>query len=172
MPSVVPEGAARYSKARFNVSCGTLVVPVKGDGAVIEIRIPKEVNTYEAKFIGPFTMRQSICLLITLPVCVLLYNFLRPYAPVDVVGVVCIFPASLAYLFGWFKPYGMKFEKFLQSVFITVFLAPSKRKYRTVNFYETLADEIRKEEAAQAEADAKNKKVNKKKYKRSKEAIQ
>lgn len=136
----------------------------------IEIKIPKEINKYEAKFIGPFTMRQSICLAIALPACILLYNFLKPYIPVDVVGFVCIFPAAIAYLFGWCKPYGMKFEKFVQSVFISSFVAPSKRKYCTENFYAAIAEEIRNEEKLAQEADSKGKKV-KKKYRPSKDAI-
>lgn len=136
----------------------------------IEIKIPKEINKYEAKFIGPFTMRQSVCLFIALPACVLFYNLLKPYAPVDVVGFVCLVPASIAYLFGWFKPYGMKFEKFIQSVFISSFIAPSKRKYCTENFYANIAEEIRKEEKLAEETDSKGKKI-KKKYRRSKDAI-
>ena len=135
----------------------------------IEIRIPKEINRYEAKFIGPFTLRQSVCLMIALPACVLLYNLLKPYVPLNMVGFVCLFPASIAFLFGWFKPYGMVFEKFLQSVFISAFVAPSKRKYRTENLYSVIAEEIRKEEKLIAETERKGKK--KKKYRRSSQAI-
>ena len=135
---------------------------------MIEIKIPKEINTYEAKFIGPFSLRQSVCLLITLPSCVLLYNLLKPYIPFDLVGFVCLVPASIAFLFGWFKPYGMKFEKFLKGVFVSAFLAPSKRKYKTENYYSIIAEEIRKEELNERDV---AKKKKKKKYVRSKEAI-
>lgn len=28
---------------------------------MVEIKIPKEIRTYESKIIGPFTIRQAIC---------------------------------------------------------------------------------------------------------------
>lgn len=134
----------------------------------IEIKIPKEINKYEAKFIGPFTLRQSVALVVALPVSVILYNLLRQYAPMELASIVCLVPAAAAYLFGWFKPYGMKFEEFLRSVFISSFVAPSKRKYKTENYFAKLAEAIEKEER-QAKESQKGKK--KTKYKRSREAI-
>lgn len=138
---------------------------------MIEIRIPKEINTYEAKFIGPFTLRQSVCLLIALPICVVLYNVLKPYCPLDTVGFVMLLPASIAYLFGWFKPYGLKFEKFLENVFISAFVAPSKRKYCTENYYAIIAEQIRKDELLELENVNKKNKKKKTKYHRAKDAI-
>lgn len=137
---------------------------------MIEIRIPKEVNKYEAKFIGPFTLRQSVCLLIALPTCVLLYNLLSPYVPMDMVGFVLIIPASIAFLFGWFRPYGMKFEKFLQSVFISSFVAPSKRKYCTENYFADIAKKIQEEDKL-AQTKSNKTKRQKTKYRRSSDAI-
>ena len=137
---------------------------------MIEIRIPKEVNKYEAKFIGPFTLRQSVCLLIALPTCVLLYNLLSPYVPMDMVGFVLIIPASIAFLFGWFQPYGMKFEKFLQSVFISSFVAPSKRKYCTENYFADIAKKIQEEDKL-AQTKYNKTRRQKTKYRRSSDAI-
>lgn len=138
---------------------------------MIEIKIPKEVNTYEAKFIGPFTLRQSICLLIAMPACILLYNLLGSIVPRDLLFLFMIIPAGIAYLFGWFKPYGLKFEKFLQNVFITAFVAPSKRKYSTENYFAYLNEQIRKEEQESASDNEKKGKNVKKKYRISKDAI-
>lgn len=135
----------------------------------IEVKIPKEINTYEAKFIGPFTMRQSVALLIALPACIVVYNFLKEYMSTDVVVFFLMIPAGVAYLFGWCKPYGMKFEKFLSNVFISAFVAPSKRKYVTNNYYSTLAKKIREEE--KIERQEKGGGSSKKKYRRSKDAI-
>lgn len=136
---------------------------------MIEIKIPKEINRYEAKFIGPFTLRQSVCLLIALPTCVVLYNALIAVAPSDVAMFICLIPAGIAFLFGWFKPYGMKLEVFLRTVFISAFVAPTKRKYCTENFYSKIVEQIRKEEE---EANSKTKAGRSgKKYRRSKDAI-
>lgn len=140
----------------------------------IEIKIPKEINRYEAKFVGPFSLRQTICLVTCLPLCIGLYLLTKPYVGTDLAGFFVIPPAGIAYLFGWYKPYGMKFEKYLQSVFINSFLAPSKRPYKTENYYSRVLLDIKKADAAETpKADGtKGKRKNQtKKYKRSKQAI-
>lgn len=141
----------------------------------IEMKIPKEINKYEAKAVGPFTLRQLICLLICLPICVGLFILVKPYVGVDLAGFIVIAPASVGWLFGWCKPYGMKFEKYMQTVFINSFLAPTKRLYKTENYYANILKEIAKEEeVAELEllSQGKKKKAHKKKkYKRSKLAI-
>lgn len=138
---------------------------------MIEIKIPKEINRYEARFIGPFSLRQFICLLLGLPACVGLFLLLKPYVGPDLAGFFLVIPGGIAWLFGWYKPYGMKFEKYMQTVFVNSFLAPSKRVYKTENYYEGLLKEIKKADEAEALA-AEGKKAKKKpKYKRSKLAI-
>ena len=140
---------------------------------MIEIKIPKEINKYEAKFIGPFSLRQTICICLALPACVLIFNFLKPYLGSDATGFVCIIPASIGWLFGWFKPYGMKFEKFLRSCFISAVLSPTKRKYKSKNYFETL-NEMAEKEAQEASVGSKSKskkKNSKNSYKQSSLAI-
>ena len=41
-------------------------------------------------------------------------------------------------LCGYIKVYGMPFEKFAKMVFTSIVLAPTNRKYKTVNVYETI----------------------------------
>ena len=141
----------------------------------IEIKIPKEINQYEAKAAGPFTLRQLLCLFICLPIGVGIFILTKPYVGVDVAGFLVFPPAIVGYLFGWYKPYGMKFEKYMQTVFVNSFLAPSKRLYKTENYYSSLLKEISKqerEEALSASQGTKGQKPEKeKKYKRSKLAI-
>lgn len=105
---------------------------------MIEVRIPKELDHYEAKVIGPFTLRQMVCLVCALPLGVLLFNFTKGYFGMETAGFFCLIPGGIAFLFGWTKPYGMKFEVFLRSVLISTVLAPSKRKYKTMNYYKLL----------------------------------
>lgn len=100
---------------------------------MIDIRIPKEVRQYEAKFVGPLTKRQTICAAIGLPICVGIYNVLKPYVSVDIIGFFLLVPAAIILLFGWVKPYGMKFEQFFFSALRDNFIAPQKRVYVTVN---------------------------------------
>ena len=81
---------------------------------MIEVRIPKELDQYEAKFVGPFTLRQTICLACAIPLGILIFNLARPHIGTDVAGFTAFVPAIIAYFFGWQKPYGMKFEVFLR----------------------------------------------------------
>lgn len=101
---------------------------------MIEIRINKDVGSYEAKFIGPFTMRQSITLLIALPICYGIYYFVSPLLGVDAAGFLICIPASVAVLFGWIKPYGMPMEKFIRTAWVNNVLAPSRRKYKSIEY--------------------------------------
>lgn len=139
---------------------------------MIEIRINKDVGSYEAKFIGPLTMRQTICVCIAAPIAYFLYRTLSPLFP-DLAGFFVAIPAGIAWLFGWTKPYGMRCEKFIQSIFVNMFLAPSHRKYKTVNAHEkALAELAQKEEAANAAANQNHKTKQKKtRYKVSSSAV-
>lgn len=132
---------------------------------MIDIRIPKEIRQYEAKFVGPFTMRQTICIGIGLPICILLYNGLHPFVSRDLMGFCLLLPAAAIFLFGWVKPYGMKFEQFFFSAAINNFIAPRRRKYITVNRYEVQLKAVKKAEEQQ------NKTKKKQKYVKSKLAI-
>jgi hypothetical protein len=149
---------------------------------MVEIRITKEIGNYDPKFLGPFTLRQTICVVIAAPICYFIYNTFSPVMTPDAAGFFCAIPGAIAALFGWIRPYGMRTEKFIQSVFINMVIAPSHRKYKTVNEHEEL---LKKHDAedweAQLEAIPKTRegrkqrkallRTQKKKYKRSSEAI-
>lgn len=105
---------------------------------MIEIKIPKEVTKYEAKLVGPFTARQCITLLIVVPVIALIYINASKVMNSTISAYLCIPVGGIGALFGWVKPYGLTFEKFLKSVFINSFIAPSERLYRTDNYYDIL----------------------------------
>ena len=118
---------------------------------MIEIRITKELGDYEPKVVGPLTMRQTICIALGAPFCYLILRFLAPIITVDIAGFFCIIPAAVAYAFGWVKPYGMKTEKFLSSIFINRVVAPSVRRYKTKNVHEDLLKKLSALEKPQEE---------------------
>ena len=108
---------------------------------MLEVPVTKEITEYEPKLIGPFTTRQTICLFFAIPISFMIIQHLQPILGWDLAAVVLFFPAGICYLIGWFKPYGMKIEKFLQDVFVKRFLAPTHRKYKTQNTHaRVLAD--------------------------------
>lgn len=153
----------------------------------IEIEITKEIGNYEPKFVGPLTIRQTACLSVAVPVCILIYITLSPVLTGDVAGFFCIIPAAFAAAFGWLKPYGMKAEEFLRSVFINTMVAPCNRKYIIDNhtdvFMERLSGNTEDVSTEHLEPDDeedtrnvkenenKEKKKKQKKYKLSSEAV-
>lgn len=138
---------------------------------MIEIRITKELGDYEPKVIGPFNMRQTICVLIGAPICYFIIRYLSPIITIDVAAFFCLFPAGLAYAFGWAKPYGMRMEKFLGSVFINRVVAPSIRKYKTKNTHEALFSKLKDLEFENQQDESDDKKKKKKRYKLSSHAV-
>ena len=117
---------------------------------MIEIRITKEIGGYKPKFLGPFTLRQVICLLIGVPICYFIFKFTAPYLPSDLPGFLCAIPAGIAWLFGWYEPYGMPTEKFLKSIAVNVLMAPTKRPYKIKNSHEEMLQEMVKAEETNA----------------------
>lgn len=105
---------------------------------MIEIQVTKEITDFEPKLIGPFTVRQTICLALGLPICYVVIRYLSPYLTRDVALFFCCIPAAFAWAFGWYKPYGMKMEQFLRAVYVTRFLAPIHRRYKTANTVEQI----------------------------------
>ena len=128
---------------------------------MIEMKIPKELNRYEVKTVGMFTTRQAIALAVSIPLCILSWKLTHQ-------TIICMLIAIPSFLYGWYKPYGMHFEDFLKTAFISNVLAPKHRKYKTENFYESIREEVLKEEMLENNQNKKNKKQ---KYKKSKSAI-
>lgn len=102
----------------------------------IEREIPKDINKYEAKFLGPFTTRQTVCVVPAVVIAISLFMLLKNFLTRDTCFMVAIFSSVPWLLCGWFKPNGLPFEKFVQTVFISIVLAPKHRVYKTVNMHE------------------------------------
>lgn len=130
----------------------------------IEIEIPKDITKYEAKLMGPFTTRQIVCLVPAVLLAIATYNVGKKFVTQDTCYFLVLIVISPFLLCGWYKPYGMPFEKFIKTAFVSNILSPKHRKYITKNVYEeiykindaTQRKEIKKE----------NKKENKKETKK------
>lgn len=111
---------------------------------MLEAQIPKDVRKYEAKLVGPFTLRQLICFIIACILAYFAYKGISAVFSVDFAIPVCMLLISPIIAIGWVKPYGMPLEKFLQSAFIGMVLAPKVRKYKTKNNYSLAAEPLKK----------------------------
>lgn len=108
---------------------------------MIEIEIPKDINKYEAKLIGPFSTRQAACFALAALITVPTFLGLSQALPRDLCMIICIILAMPFILVGWIKPYGMKFEQFMKTAFISNVLAPAKRLYMTDNMFDYIDEE-------------------------------
>lgn len=108
---------------------------------MIEMEIPKDIRKYESKLIGPFSTRQTVCVVAAGVFALILgkgFTFLPTDMKYMLIGVLCV--PILA--FGWIKPYGMKLEQFLSTAITTTLLSPKKRLYMTNNIYMSRAKPI------------------------------
>lgn len=114
---------------------------------MIEREIVKDIKSYEPKFIGPFSLRQTVCVALgaasSFPVFFLLNRvFITEFSLL--VASVVIAPFLVC---GWYKPYDIPFEKFVYRYIKITLMTPSKRKYKTNNYYEKLYFEELKDES-------------------------
>lgn len=103
---------------------------------MIEMYVEQDIGSYQTKFIGPFTLRQTICLLIGAPLCWTMYRYLSPVLSRDLTGFLIAIPAFFFTAVGWYRPYGMKTEQYLKAVFVCRYLYPRMLKYKTANCYD------------------------------------
>lgn len=111
---------------------------------MITVEMPEDIRKFEAKFMGNFTLRQTVCLAIgaaiVIPVALLV--------PVDlmykfVIGALLLIPFMFA---GWFKPQGMNFEVYAMRMIYYYVLTPRIRKAKMKNVYRTSYEKVLKAE--------------------------
>lgn len=100
---------------------------------MIEIRINKDIGSFEPKIMGPFTGRQLVCVIIGGVAAMLIYYLAAPFLTQSSALFLAAIPAGVAVMFGWVKPLGIPMERFLKSAFVSMFIAPSIRRYKTVS---------------------------------------
>ena len=103
---------------------------------MIEVEIPKDIRQYEAKLIGPFTLRQTIFFVAGCAFAIPTFNIVYHISTMDVAAFMCMIVATPFLAFGWVKVYGMPLEKFIKTAFISNVLSPKHRKYKTENTFD------------------------------------
>jgi hypothetical protein len=111
---------------------------------MLEAQIPKDIRKYEAKLVGPFTTRQTICFIIACALAFFIFKVLNP-----ILGSTATFYASMlllspVILIGWVKIQGIPFERFVQAAFISTVLSPKHRRYKIKNPYRMVVNEPKK----------------------------
>ena len=130
----------------------------------------KDVGNFEPKFIGPFTMRQTVFVGVAAVICYITHAVIGKLG-FDLMTqmVIMLVFACPALAIGFFKPYGMKCEDFLVMYWFYHIKAPAIRKYVTVTDVDVLheAEDKEKKNEPQAKKEKKSAKTATKKQKDS-----
>ena len=132
---------------------------------MVDIYVEQDIGSYQSKFIGPLTFRQTVCLAVGVPICWGMYQYLTPLLSRDTVGFLVSIPAFFCAAIGWCRPYGMKTEQYLKALIFCRILCPRKLKYKVANLHEKEINAIRLQDTPS------RKQKKKQKYKISKEAV-
>ena len=104
---------------------------------MIEVEIPKDINGYKPKFIGPLTLRNTVSIIITAITAVPI-GFLLGQVFVNEIALTIAMIIGAPILFCGFKDiYGMPAEKFILMYLKTQVFTPKDRKYKTYYFYKS-----------------------------------
>lgn len=116
---------------------------------MIEVQVPKDVSVYESPLIGPLTSRQAVCLAAAAAVEYVYYNVIQMLnIGLDMNTMLCIgiiLAVPILYM-AVGKPYGMRPETYIYYYFLPSILSNKDRPYETKLTYDTILEEIEKEE--------------------------
>lgn len=115
----------------------------------MRVKMPKDLDNIQAKQIGPFTWRQLIGLGVGGATIYCIRAGLKNFISGDVCLILCII-AAIPFLAIGFLPksvmQNLYAEQFAAMIIKYNILRPPVRKYKTVNTYDTLRNEILTEE--------------------------
>jgi len=129
----------------------------------ISRKTQKDVGKYQAKLVGPFTVRQTIFVGIASVDAIIIWNILdaMQMGLEDKVVTILIFAAPIA-LLGFLNPYGMTCLEFLRQYYEYHILSSKKRIYQTVTDDEKIILQQEKEKQQSNKKNSKSKVVHKK----------
>ena len=120
----------------------------------MRVKMPKDLDNIQAKQIGPFTWRQLIGLGVGGATIYCIWAGLKNFITGDVCLILCII-AAIPFLAIGFLPksimQNLYAEQFAAMIIKYNILRPPVRKYKTVNTYDTLRNELLAEDKEKAQ---------------------
>ena len=137
----------------------------------ISRRTQKDVGSFEPKFIGPFTTRQTIFVGIAAVICYIVHAVIEPFdSDLTTQMIIMVIFAAPFLAIGFVKPYGMKCEDFLIMYWFYHYKAPAQRKYVTETDVDIIIlNEKKSDEKLEEKPDDKSKKRGKEEPKHKKD---
>jgi hypothetical protein len=132
---------------------------------MVSVEVEREID-HENKVILGMTVRQLICMGVAAVLAILIaalfgWNLNMALLPMGVVAAACC-------AFGWYKPNGETYEKYLFKLIRATLYRGNRRKYKTKNQYVTMMNE---EYQRRRNMDLANKKIAKQIKKDSKKKL-
>lgn len=110
---------------------------------MIIMPVPKDIRTVKAKFIGPFTKRQTMAIAPAAIIAFVLFALLGAYVSSDIlIGIIAVIDTPIL-LCGFVDVYGMPLWIYAKDVAIAKFLSPRHRPYETENTYASFSKQNR-----------------------------
>lgn len=115
---------------------------------MIETKVPKDVRSYKTKIIGPFTIRQLICLGVVVVLDAFLYFGIKSAGinfnlNIAFYGLMFFNLPILAFMF---EPHGVPMEKYIKMVILPGLFKPNKRKAETLLYEQQKMKPLTKKE--------------------------
>lgn len=101
----------------------------------MEIKIPKEIESYRESVFFGLSSRQFFCSLLAVGTAGGMYFLSRPALGRETASWICLVGAAPFAAAGFFHYNGLPLEKFLWTVFKSEVLFTHRRVYRAENYY-------------------------------------
>jgi len=115
---------------------------------MIERNIPRDLEKYKAKFLGPFTKRQIFFGVPAIGLAVGIY-FLTRNAIGEFSILLAILVGGPLMLCAVYQPYNIPFEQYAKIVLVTYLLSPKRRLYKCESRYDKAFKQIIEEQRLQ-----------------------
>lgn len=118
---------------------------------MIEVPMTDDIRKYQPKVLGPFSLRQLVCVILAMAAAIPLWKVI-PFELSDKVLVLCIIVLPILAC-GRAKMDGLPFEKLIFRILYFYLLVPRKRKYKTENTYKQALLKRKKPKKKKAQVD-------------------
>ena len=102
---------------------------------MIEVPMTEDIRKYQPRVLGPFNLRQIVCMVIAAILAIPLWKLIEMEMDDKIFLIVMVLLPVVAC--GWVQMDGLPFEKLLFRMIYYYMLTPKKRKYVTENTYKT-----------------------------------
>lgn len=113
------------------------------------IKMPKDLDNIKSSVVAGFTLRQALSFVVAVVTIIVVWTHIRPIVSGNICIGICIAAAGPALAIGFLpkeEMQGLYAEQYFAMIVKYNVLRPVVRRYKTVNYYDTLRNEILEDE--------------------------